>query len=44
MSKYFQLVKQNYDRGFWTLQQVRNAVSMGWITENEFEEITGVEY
>lgn len=44
MSKYFQFVKRNYDRGFWTIQQVRNAVVMGWISEYEYELITGGDY
>lgn len=44
MSKYFQIVKRNYDRGFWTLQQVRNAVVMGWISEDEYKIITGGDY
>ena len=44
MSKYFQIVKRNYDRGFWTIQQVRNAVVMGWISEDEYKLITGEDY
>lgn len=44
MSKYFQLVKKNYDNGFWSESRVRDAVIKNWITEEEFEEITGVEY
>ena len=28
----------------WTETRVRNAVKMGWITQAEFEEITGKAY
>lgn len=44
MSKYFQLVKKNYDNGFWSESRVRDAVVKHWITEEEFKEIVGVEY
>ena len=43
MSKYDK-VKQYYDRGYWSLQMVRNAVVKGWITAEQFEEITGQAY
>ncbi len=43
-SKKFDLVKQYYDDGFWSIKKVRNAVIKGWITEEEFTEITGEEY
>ena len=41
MSKKYQKVKEYYDKGFWTKQQVHNAVVKGWITEEEYEEIVG---
>ena len=44
MSKYFNLVKKNYDKGFWDIGRVRDAVSKGWITEEEFYIITGENY
>jgi hypothetical protein len=46
MSKYFQIVKRNYDRGFWTIQQVKYVVVMGLISEYEYEYelITGEDY
>ena len=44
MSKYYKLVKRNYDNGFWDISKVRDAVAKGWITEAEFEEITGEVY
>ena len=40
-SKKFQLVKNYYDSGLWSLKKVRDAVIRGWITEEEFTEITG---
>ena len=43
-SKKFDKVKMYYDRGVWTIDMVRNAVVKGWITEEEFTEITGEEY
>lgn len=44
MSSKFEKVKKYYDKGFWTIDMVRNAVVKGWITEEEFEEITGEKY
>ena len=44
MSKYYNLVKKNYDNGFWSIDKVRNAVVKGWITIDEYEEITGEVY
>ena len=44
MSAKFEKVKKFYDKGFWTIDMVRNAVVKGWITEEEFEEITGEKY
>jgi hypothetical protein len=43
MSKYDK-VKYYYENGLWTIDMVRNAVVKGWITETEFEEITGIKY
>lgn len=44
MSKKFAIVKKYYGLGMWTAHQVRNAVTKGWITEEEFFLITGEEY
>ena len=44
MSDKFELVKSYYDKGLWTKIMVRNAVIKNWITETEYEEITGDEY
>ena len=43
MSKYDK-VKYYYDNGYWSIQRVRDAVVKGWITAEQFEEITGEPY
>lgn len=40
-SKKFENVKKFYDGGYWDIQRVRDAVVKGWITAEEFTEITG---
>lgn len=40
----FEKVKYYYDNGLWNIQRVRNAVVKNWITEEEFETITGIPY
>ena len=44
MSKMFEKVKKYYDKGLWKIQAVRNAVVKGWITAEEYKEITGEDY
>ena len=44
MSKMYEKVKKYYDKGLWKIQAVRNAVVKGWISAEEFKEITGVPY
>lgn len=43
-SKNYQKVKRYYDMKMWEETRVRNAVKMGWITEAEFQEITGTQH
>ena len=43
-SEQFELVKSYYDRHLWKKKAVRNAVVRGWITAEEYYEITGEEY
>lgn len=43
-SKMFNDIMEYYRHGFWTLNQVRNAVLKNKITEEEFTEITGIPY
>ena len=42
-SKNFEKVKNYYDRGLWDEYRVHEAVGK-WITEAEYEEITGNPY
>ena len=44
MSKKYATVKAAYDRGTWNKAMVRNAVVKGWVTSDEYEEITGEHY
>ncbi len=43
-SKNYEKVKRFYSMKMWGLNRVRNAVTMKWITEIEFTEITGEAY
>ena len=43
-SKNYQKVKRYYDMKMWEEIRVRNAVKLGWITQAEFQEITGKKY
>lgn len=40
-SKKFNDVRSYYKYHLWKKRQVENAVKQGWITEYEYEEITG---
>ena len=43
-SPKFEKVKFYYDNGNWSIERVHEAVVKGWITEEEFVEITGQNY
>ncbi len=43
-SRYYNKVLTYYSMHKWSLAQVRNAVVRGWITAEEFTEITGESY
>lgn len=43
-SKKFEAVRDWYDCGLWNRKRVKNAVAKGWITDEEYEEITGDAY
>lgn len=43
-SENFEKVKRFYILKVWNETRVHNAVKMGWITEEEFTEITGNDY
>ncbi len=38
-SEKYLKVKTYYDQGFWTASQVNDAVTKGWITSQEAQEI-----
>ncbi len=40
----FQLIKRNFERGFWTAAMVKVAVRKGVITPEQYREITGKDY
>lgn len=40
-SERFELVRGYYDSGRWKKKAVHNAVLRGWITAEEYEQITG---
>ncbi|MCD8052349.1 MAG: XkdX family protein [Clostridiales bacterium] len=44
MSAKYSKVQGYYAAGLWSKNQVRNAVVKGWITEDEYAEITGEDY
>ncbi len=44
MSKKFTKVKEYFESGLWNEDRVANAVLKGWITVEEFREITGAVY
>lgn len=43
-SKKYNLVKGYYDKGLWSKKRVHDAVIKGWITPDEYFEITGEPY
>ena len=43
-SKNFEKVKGYYDMGLWSKAKARSAVTKGWITADEYKEITGENY
>lgn len=44
MSAKYEKVKAYFKAGLWTEAMVKNAVEKGWITAEEYEEITGATY
>lgn len=42
-SKNFEIVKDFYVRGLWERKRLVDAVSKGWITKEEYKEVTGKE-
>lgn len=44
MSKKFNKVKEYYDKGYWDIRRVYDAVVHKWITADEYAEITGYDF
>lgn len=44
MSKRYAQVKGYYDMELWNEKRVHDAVGKGWITEDEYRQITGQKY
>ena len=42
-SKRYELVKGYFEKRLWTKKMLKNAVVKGWITQDEYDEIVGVE-
>ncbi len=40
----FETIKRNYEKGLWNIELVRMAVRNGFITADQFVEITGEQY
>lgn len=41
---WYKLITQFYAASRWTLKQVKRAVELGKITEDQYKEITGEDY
>ena len=41
---WYQKIKGYYEKNLWNDEMVRNAVIKGKITQDEYKEITGIEY
>ncbi len=44
MSNKYAKVKKYYENGLWSLRQVGDAAKRGWVSVEEYEEITGEVY
>ena len=40
----FKMIKNNFDKGLWSVAMVKVAVKKGVITKEQFKEITGEKY
>lgn len=40
-SAKFDMLKEFYDRGLWSAKRLQDAVTKGWITQAEYDEIVG---
>lgn len=44
MSKYFDRIQKYYNKGYYTLEQVKDFCNSGAITEEEYKKITGLDF
>lgn len=40
----YEKIKRWYKQGLWTAEMAQNAVKKGWITQEQYTEITGEAY
>ena len=40
----YETIKRNYEKGLWNKNLVRMAVRQGFITQDQYKEITGEDY
>ena len=43
-SKNYVKVKYYYERSYWDIRKVYDAVTHGWITTDEYKDITGYDF
>lgn len=43
MSRIFKIAKKNYDKGLWTEADLQKLVDAGKLTQEEYDEIVGVD-
>jgi hypothetical protein len=44
LSEMGQTIRYFYNQKFWKIDRVKNTVKVGWISRDEYREITGEEY
>ena len=44
MNDKFPKIKFYFDNQLWGIDRIINSVKMGWITQSQYEEITGLTY
>lgn len=41
---FYDSIKRYFEMGFYTTEDVKIFVQAGWITEEQYKEITGIDY
>lgn len=39
--QYYKIAKRNYDNGMWNLAMIQNLLSLGRLTQEEYDDIVG---